>query len=344
MSVDETMVGFRGRFSAKQYMPAKPTKYGVKAFTLAESEHGYLLNCLVYTGGDTLDSSSPEYANLPQPARIVLHLLEPCLGKGHRIFTDRYYTSIPLAIALGDKSTSFTGTAIKNRIDLPDAIRSPTFRLKDDEIKAFRADRLLALGWRARQKKKPLIVLSSAGSAMPMPVQSRATQRVAIKPFVVDDYNKSMNGVDWADQLTVYYAFVRKSRKWWRKVFFWLFEVTIVNSYILYKLSVPSPVSHFQFRQSIVNALASKHLSTAPPRARPGRPPKRCLCEDPERANSNQQHYLDKKQQRECVVCSSTCGGKRKRTMFFCAVCPSKPSLCPAPCFGKYHQNLSHRQ
>ena len=27
LSVDETMVGFRGRFAAKQYMPAKPTKY-----------------------------------------------------------------------------------------------------------------------------------------------------------------------------------------------------------------------------------------------------------------------------------------------------------------------------
>ena len=30
ISVDETMVGFRGRFGAKQYMPQKPTKYGIK--------------------------------------------------------------------------------------------------------------------------------------------------------------------------------------------------------------------------------------------------------------------------------------------------------------------------
>ncbi len=36
LSIDETMVGFRGRFVAKQYMPKKPTKYGIKAFTLAE--------------------------------------------------------------------------------------------------------------------------------------------------------------------------------------------------------------------------------------------------------------------------------------------------------------------
>ena len=76
VSVDETMVGFRGRFAAKQYMPAKPTKYGIKAFTVADSTHGYVLNCLVYTGGDTLHVASRTYLTLPQPARVVLHLLE----------------------------------------------------------------------------------------------------------------------------------------------------------------------------------------------------------------------------------------------------------------------------
>ena len=124
--------------------------------------------------------------------------------------------------------------------------------------------------------------------------------------------------------------------------FFWLFEVTTVNSYILYKLSVPSPVTHFQFRQSVINALTSRYLSTAPPRPRPGRPPKRSLC-DPERANTHQQHYLEKRQQRECVVCSNSGGNGRKRTMYYCAVCSSKPSLCPAPCFMKYHQNPSQQ-
>ena len=84
LSVDETMVGFCGRFGAKQYMPAKPTKYRIKAFTLAESEYGYMLNCLVYTGGDTLEETSTEYTSLPQPARIVLHLMEPYSRKGHR--------------------------------------------------------------------------------------------------------------------------------------------------------------------------------------------------------------------------------------------------------------------
>ena len=70
ISVDETMVGFRGRFGPKQYMP---TKHGIKAFTMADAAHGYMLNILVYTGADTLEAARAEYTHLPQPARVVLH-------------------------------------------------------------------------------------------------------------------------------------------------------------------------------------------------------------------------------------------------------------------------------
>ena len=96
VGVDETMVGFRGRFGAKQYMPNKP---GIKAFTMADSKNGYVLNVQPYTGRDTLQEASTEYVNLLQPARIVLHVIELYLNKGHHVFTDMYYTSIPLAQA-----------------------------------------------------------------------------------------------------------------------------------------------------------------------------------------------------------------------------------------------------
>ena len=124
ISVDETMVGFRGRFVARQYIPTKP-QYGINAFTMADADHGYLLNILVYTGADTLVDADPSYSHLPQLARIVLHLLSPYLDKGHHVYTDRYYTSLPLADTLASHSTAFTGTTMRNRQGLPDAIRKP---------------------------------------------------------------------------------------------------------------------------------------------------------------------------------------------------------------------------
>ena len=142
-------------------MPNKPVKYGIKAFTMADSKNGYVLNVLPYTGRDTLQEASTEYIDLPQPARIVLHVIELYLNKGHHVFTDRYYTSIPLAQALTDRSMSFTGTSMRNRVELPDPIRLTPTRFADDEVKAFRADRLLALEWRAAKKKKSLIMIST---------------------------------------------------------------------------------------------------------------------------------------------------------------------------------------
>ena len=48
--VDETMIGFKGRLSFIQYMPKKPTKWGMKAFVLADSCTGYMYNWHLYTG------------------------------------------------------------------------------------------------------------------------------------------------------------------------------------------------------------------------------------------------------------------------------------------------------
>ena len=226
-------------------MPNKPTNYGIKAFTLASSDHGYMLNILLYTGADTLSHADPVYASLPQPARIVMHLMQPYMNRGHHVYTDRYYSSIPLAQALLDKGTGFTGTMLKNRVNLPDVIRSSSFSLRNDETRVFRAGALLSVAWRAASKKKPLIMLSNCCCHEMVTVRSRRSSQQ--KPVVVDRYNHSMNGVDRADQFTVYYSFVRRSIKWWRKVFFWLMEVAVVNSYILYRCSAVNPATHREY-------------------------------------------------------------------------------------------------
>ena len=59
IAIDETMVGFMGRFGSIQYMPQKPTKWGIKAFTLADAANGYLLNSIIYTGAQTLEDANP---------------------------------------------------------------------------------------------------------------------------------------------------------------------------------------------------------------------------------------------------------------------------------------------
>ena len=50
LSVDESIISFKGRLSWVQYMPKKPHKWGIKAWALADSSNGYLSNFRIYTG------------------------------------------------------------------------------------------------------------------------------------------------------------------------------------------------------------------------------------------------------------------------------------------------------
>ena len=55
LSIDESMIGFKGRLSFIQYLPKKKTtKWGMKAFVLADSKNGYTYNWRLYTGMQNL--------------------------------------------------------------------------------------------------------------------------------------------------------------------------------------------------------------------------------------------------------------------------------------------------
>jgi len=54
-------------------------------------------------------------------------------------------------------------------------------------------------------------------------------------PLAIKDNNSHMGHVDFADMLKSCYEINRKSKKWWHRVFFHFLDVTVVNSFILFK-------------------------------------------------------------------------------------------------------------
>ena len=76
------------------------------------------------------------------------------------------------------------------------------------------------------------------------------------KLVVISQYTKYMGGVDKADHYCGNYAFLRKTAKWWRKILFWLFEVAIVNSFILHNVQRKEKglriVTHKKYRKNLV--------------------------------------------------------------------------------------------
>ncbi len=63
------------------------------------------------------------------------------------------------------------------------------------------------------------------------------TKRNVQCPPLLPDYLKFMKGIDRGDQLMGYYNVGRRSRKWWKRIFSYLLEVSLLNAYVLQKFS-----------------------------------------------------------------------------------------------------------
>ena len=153
-----------------------------------------------------------------------------------------------------------------------------------------------------------------------------------------------MLGVDKIDQLVSYYSFLHKSVKWWRKVFFWFLEVSVVNSYIIYKEQAKTSgnkfISHLAYRRKLIEMLTEPLRSTSsatPHRAR--------RAQNLERLQPTTRHFLQRgNKRRDCYVCSEREeGGTRHLTLYECKTCTEHPALCPAPCFQNYHTKKNYK-
>ena len=89
LSLDESMVNFKGRIFFRQYLPAKPTSWGIKELILAEAKTGYALKSIVYTG----KTSFQRNARVGLSEQVVLDLLEGFEDKGHKVYMDSFYPS-----------------------------------------------------------------------------------------------------------------------------------------------------------------------------------------------------------------------------------------------------------
>ena len=64
---------------------------------------------------------------------------------------------------------------------------------------------------------------------------NRETGKPIQKPKAIIDYVQKMGGANLSNQIVQYYYVLRKSVKWWKKLYFHLFNLLVVNAYVLYK-------------------------------------------------------------------------------------------------------------
>ena len=75
-----------------------------------------------------------------------------------------------------------------------------------------------------------------------------------IKPAAVLDYNKYKTGVDRSDQMMSYYSCERKTIKWWKKLFFHLVNLVVVNAHNLHN-KTSKKESRWKFSMKVTEGL-----------------------------------------------------------------------------------------
>ena len=87
---------------------------------------------------------------------------------------------------------------------------------------------------------------------------SRAKQQYEVvnRPACIKAYNVGMGGVDRCDQLLAFYRMQTKGPKWYRRVLFHFTDLSIVNSFILFKTITRNPgLESYKFKLEVANAL-----------------------------------------------------------------------------------------
>ena len=119
---------------------------------------------------------------------------------------------------------------------------------------------LLCLRWR---EKKDITMLTTIREAVmvEMGKQDILGEKIE-KPEAVYYYCGRMGEVDLSDQLLHYFSFLRKSTKWSRKLLIHMFNLVILNAYILNKHYGCEKLTHDEYRDKIVKYLLAEGLKT----------------------------------------------------------------------------------
>ncbi|KAJ8277295.1 hypothetical protein GJAV_G00073640 [Gymnothorax javanicus] len=235
LSIDERMVATKGRFGMKQYMKAKPTKWGFKLFVLSDSSNGYTCDFNMYTGKQKSQSGK----GISQDA--VIELLTPYFGTGYHVYVDNWYTSTSLFTELKQRQFGACGTYRENGTGFP-VVQANDMPKKAARgtIKWLRKDDVLYVKWMDSREVRMCSTFHKAfeGDTVGRKVKSTggtwAISQVPI-PASVRDYNKYMGGMNLPDAQLKYYMIRRKTTKWYKVLLFHFIDVAIVNGFLLHK-------------------------------------------------------------------------------------------------------------
>ncbi|XP_046986124.1 piggyBac transposable element-derived protein 4-like [Schistocerca americana] len=244
-------------------MPMKPVKRGYKVWCLADASTGFIINFDIYTGKRDTNNTS----KFTLGEEVVLTLTKAMDGSNRLVAFHNYFTTVRIMEEVQSHGLYGIGTVRPNRKDLPDMLKKNS-KLSRGEFEFAVRSCVAAVKW---QDSKPVRILSNYHNPKHVTTVLRrnkdGSRSEVFCPLAVAEYNKIMGGVDRFDQLRERYAVGRRSWKWWHRLFFFLVDLAVVNSYVMWKLQ-KTEADQLTFRLHLARQLISGFSS----RKRRGRP------------------------------------------------------------------------
>lgn len=318
ITIDESLVLWRGRLQFRQYIKGKRHKFGIKLYILTEYT-GIIQKLIVYGGSQDRTIGGRDHTQ-----KVVLKLMESHMNTGHALYMDNFYNSVHLTKRLLEANTYVTGTLRQDKKGNPKNLMTKKIR-KNQVASMYSPEGICITKWK---DKREICMISSEFCDQMTATRSRRGIE-SEKPELIVKYNKYKVGIDLSDQMLSYYSCEHKCIRWYKKIGIHIFQIMLNNAHFLYNNGNERKMSLYDFRLSVIESLLGP--SPQSPRVRTpsvGHLPQYC----PKGLNN-------KTKRRRCKYCWDT-SKIRKDSIFYCPQCPNEPGLCLENCFRLFHENL----
>ncbi|KRX23486.1 PiggyBac transposable element-derived protein 2 [Trichinella nelsoni] len=224
-SIDEEIIPYKGRNKLKQYIPKKPKKWGIKV-NARTGLSGLWYDFCFYEG---------KVPRVKKPSGCLsIHIIGTI--RRNRLKNAPLKTEKELKRA--GRGAFHVCTTAENNLCIVRWHDSAVVDLSSTYV----CTQPVCKVKRWNKKEKTLVDMSC--------------------PAIVKEYNKYIGGVDLAGMLRALYRIDHRSRKWYRRIFFWTIHVAVVNGWLQYKRNLKtseaasgSPKDLMQFTLDVAEAL-----------------------------------------------------------------------------------------
>lgn len=231
--IDEQLVASRTRSPHRIYNPSKPGKYGELIHWSCDGNFRYFIKGHPQTKRPCDQNAAALHVAENKAKALVLDLSSNALDGGRNIVADRFFTSIDLAKDLLGRKTTYTGTLMKNKRDIPPLLHKEMSKYQSQFVFGSMEKKVTLQSYQVKPKKVIHML-----STMHHDKKTNADEKK--KSEIQLYYNSMKSGVDVCDKMAKTYTVRTQSRRWPMVHFHNMLDVTGINSFTIFNYHHPN--------------------------------------------------------------------------------------------------------